>query len=90
MEAISREGRKVEGGTKSAKALFLFLPACFERDEEVERGGGAISLWPSTCFKALMLRWEFSGEALSSLQCFEPRFGYMQRDLFKPAGENTW
>ena len=34
LEAISREGRKVEGGTKSAKALFLFLPACFERDIE--------------------------------------------------------
>ena len=47
-------------------------------------------MWPSTCFKALMLRWEFSGEALSSLQCFEPRCGYMQRDLFKQAGENTW
>ena len=36
-----------------------------------------------------MLRWKFSGEALSSLQCFEPRCGYMQRDLFKEAWENT-
>ena len=44
MEAISREGRKVEGGTKSAKALFLFLPACFERDIERWRSHFTVAL----------------------------------------------
>ena len=80
----------MEGGTKSAKALFLFLPACFEREmkrwREVEE--------PFHCGLNLLQSFDVTlgifRMAFSSLQCFEPRFGYMQRDLFKQGGENAW